>query len=140
MKCSIALCHHLDRKTVREWVKNKTVLIEERFLRSRCRKEHKNRELRPQMESDLFAWICQKRDSGICVNGQMIRREALGLLPNNMKFTASDGWLNHFLKPRRLALRRVTSHGRDLPADVVHTMHNFLSNCQSKFIQPRLAY
>ena len=70
--------------------------MEERFLRPRSRKEQKNRELHPQMESDLFAWICQKRDSGICVNGPMIRREALGLLPNNRTFTASDGWLNRF--------------------------------------------
>ena len=38
---STALCHHLDRKTVREWIKNKTDLMEERFLRSISRKETK---------------------------------------------------------------------------------------------------
>ena len=31
----------------------------------------KNREQHPQMESDLFAWICQKRDSDICVGLKM---------------------------------------------------------------------
>ena len=40
------------------------------------------------MKIDLFAWICQK--SVICVNWPMIRREALGLLPNNRTFSSSD--------------------------------------------------
>ena len=64
--------------------------MEERFLRSRSRKEQKNRELYPQMESDLFAWICQKRDSGICVNGPMIRREALGQINMNQTSICID--------------------------------------------------
>ena len=75
--------------------------MQERFLRSRTQKEQKNRELHPQMEIDLYAWICQQKDSGIFVNRPMIGREALRLLPNNCPFYASDGWLQSFLNKMR---------------------------------------
>ena len=48
----------------------------------------------------MYAWICQKRYSGICVNGPMIHREELRLLPNNCTFHLSDSWLQRFFEKK----------------------------------------
>ena len=62
--------NHLDHKTVREWVRDKTILMQERFLQTRC----KNKKSESSFHK-LLTWISEKRDGGICVNGPMISRD-----------------------------------------------------------------
>jgi hypothetical protein len=78
------------------------------------------------MENELFAWIMERRAAGLCVSTGMIRAEALRILPNGT-FSASNGWLDRFMKRKRLTIRRITTSGRELPRDAPIHINNILA-------------
>ena len=83
------------------------------------------------MENELFAWIMERRAAGLCVStglcvSGMIRAEALRILPNGT-FSASNGWLDRFMKRKRLTIRRITTSGRELPRDAPIHINNILA-------------
>ena len=75
-----------------------------------------------EMEAELYDYIIDQRDQGFCVTGGMIRAEALRILAGS-NFQASNGWLTRFLRSHRLAVRRITTSGRDLPANIGATIN-----------------
>ena len=75
----------------------------------------------PELESQLFNWIVERRVQGVCLQGYHIQDFALSLkreLNLNPSFNASRGWLYRFLKRHNLVLRRVSTTGKDLPKNV----------------------
>ena len=82
-----------------------------------------------EMEAELYDYIIDQRDQGFCVTGGMIRAVALRILAGS-NFQASNGWLTRFLCRHRLAVRRITTSGRDLPANIGATINAFLNECE----------
>jgi len=119
----------LERKQVRDWVRNHQSYQQQSFLHTRYRVARADMCQHPAMENDLFAWIMDKRASGLCVTAGMIRAEALRLLPNG-NFSASNGWLDRFMKRKRLTIRRITTSGRELPRDAPIQINQFLAKCE----------
>ena len=72
------------------------------------------------------------RAAGQCVSGNMVKDRALQMA-NSVEFRASNGWLQNFLMRRRLVRRRVTTSGRDLPADAVALARGFLESAANKY-------
>ena len=64
------------------------------------------------------------RNRGVCVSGPMIRHKSIDFSTDPM-FTASPGWLDRFLNRKSLALGRITTSGRDLPANRGQIIKNF---------------
>ena len=91
---------------VRDWVRNHQSYHQQSLLRTRYRVARPDICQHPAMENDLFAWIMDKRASGLCVTTGMYRAEALRLLPNG-NFSASNGWLDRFMKRKRLTVRKI---------------------------------
>ena len=87
----------------------------------------------PQLEEDLYNWILEKRDSGMCVTGGMNRFEALRLA-NTRTFGASNGWFTCFLRRRKLVVRRITISGLDLSVNCGELVTTFLYECERKFM------
>ena len=87
------------------------------------------------MEHALERFIHDQRALGHVVTGGMIRAEAVRLL-SGTNFSASNGWLNRFLHRKRFSFRRVTTSGRDLPANAAATVKTFLSECGAAYQQP----
>lgn len=94
------------------------------------------------MESELYNWVVEKRKDGCCISGHTIQKEAIKIyesihpliVPPNfiskcelpyVEFKASRGWLYNFIKRKDFILRRVSSHGRDLPSNVISHIKNF---------------
>lgn len=50
-------------------------------------------------------------------------------------FVVSNGWLQRFLKRKRLVRRRVTTSGRALPANAKFEINQFIQDCH-KFRDP----
>jgi hypothetical protein len=61
-------------------------------------------------KNESFAWIMEKRASNLCVTTGMIRAEALRILANG-KFSASNGWLDRFMKRNCVTIHRITTSG-----------------------------
>jgi hypothetical protein len=119
----------LERKQVRDWVRNQQSYHQQSFLHTRYRVARADMCQHPAMENDLSTWIMDKRASGLCVTAGMIRVEAVRLLPNG-NFSASNGWLDRFMKRKRLTIRRITTSGRELPRDAPIQINQFLTECE----------
>lgn len=79
----------------------------------------------PVLEAQLMECINERRASGHCVSGVMLKSQAL-CLATNLEFTASNGWLRNFLLRNRLVRRRATTSGRELPRDSGQKVVSFL--------------
>ena len=118
----------LDRKVVRNWNNNKDKLLSQSNKNSRKRIMRHVVGRWPEFESQLFEWFKELRDQGNCISSRMIQAQAIRTSPS-IDFAASNGWLSNFLRRHRLVRRRITSSGRDLPANAVDNCRNFLREC-----------
>ena len=97
----------VDRKRIREWVKQESQLSE-------FKKEGKSKSKRlkgggrkandEDMEEVLFDWVVDLRRRNLRVSRTMIIRQAKALSTAHESFKASIGWLNGFLKRKILSL------------------------------------
>lgn len=122
----------IDRKTIRHWIRKKAniFMLSRRTIRRRCQRKCSCKW--PLLEEDLYDWIIEMRAAGQCVSGNMVKDRALQMA-NSVEFRASNGWLQNFLMRRRLVRRRVTTSGRDLPADAVALARGFLESAVNKY-------
>jgi hypothetical protein len=82
----------------------------------------------PTMENESFAWIMDKRVLGLFVTTGMIQTEALRIFVNG-NCLSSNGWLDRFMKRKRL-FRRITTSGRELSRDASMQNNTFLRVCE----------
>jgi hypothetical protein len=120
--------YKIDRKLVRGWFAKKDKILSQskKHLRKRVKKQVHGRW--PDFESNLYEWFKSLRDNGQCVSSRMIQAQAIRTSPS-IEFCASNGWLFNFLKRHRLVRRKVTTTGRDLPANATDNCRNFLREC-----------
>ena len=123
----------VDRKTVRTWLRSKNDLLEEAKKKNKFRLSRGDSALYPAVETELYRWILDKRQSGICVNKRMITTKAL-IINDDDKFVASNGWFDNFLERKNLVLRRITTSGRELPRETGKIVTDFLKFCNDRFV------
>ena len=86
-------------------------------------------------EERLNEWFLEQRDqnnvvSTISLQSKMIELvEEMHPLESNI-FKASRGWMQNFMKRRRLAFRRITSSGRELPKNTFEIIKSFLKDVE----------
>lgn len=118
----------LDRKLVRNWIANKAKIMASNNKSSRTRCERKNSAKFPELEQQLYDWVSDERSEGKLVSGKQIQEKARGLNTDS-RFTASCGWLNRFLKRKRLVRRRITTSGRALSLNTAQNIRDFVAQC-----------
>jgi hypothetical protein len=74
-----------------------------------------------QQQQQQSTKLSAKRPSEMLDNAQPIAEDV---------FLASNGWFFNFLKRHNLSLRRTTTSGRDLPANCLQTIAEFLEECE----------
>ena len=124
-----ALKFGIDRKLVREWCKNRSVIFSQqaKATRSRCVFHADGKHV--ELEDTLYTWITEKRAQGMLVNSSSVQLKALEL-STDRQFKASNGWLARFLRRRRLTTRRITTSGRLLPTNTRDTINQFWNECR----------
>lgn len=126
----------IDRRIIREWMKQRSKMKETRGISSRMRLQSRLRPGFPDLEKRVADWIREMRQKGYIIDGNLIKTHALHYA-NEMginNFRCSDGWLNRFLKRNRLSLRRVTTSGRDLPSNSVEIIVGFMDGCSYQIL------
>lgn len=134
---------NVTRKQVREWRKN------EEALRSignskRSRLNGAGRQVMSEdLETHLVDWISTKRTEHLRVSRSMIKTEAdrfMKQLQPNKLFSASNGWLQKFLRRNRFSLRRSTTVGQKQPEDCAAKVVNFLRYTWRKINRSKLPH
>lgn len=131
MKCFFAAAREfkVDPKRIREWCKQKEMLLKLKKKRGNAeRKRLKGggrKVIDDEMESALFSWIALMRGSNLRVSRKLIRAKALEL-SDTESFRASNGWLVKFMRRNGLSLRRKTSVCQSLPADYIPKLVGFV--------------
>ncbi|CAF1117869.1 unnamed protein product [Brachionus calyciflorus] len=131
-KRKVAQKYSIPRKAVREWIQDRENLESSPDQITRRRIAPTVGDY-PELESQLFNWIVERRVQGVCLQGYHIQDFALSLkreLNLNPSFNASRGWLYRFLKRHNLVLRRVSTTGKDLPKNVKDIVSNYICSCQ----------
>ncbi len=116
----------VDRKRIREWVKQESQLSE-------FKKEGKSKSKRlkggandEDMEEVLCDWVVDLRRRNLRVSRTIIIRQAKALSTAHESFKASIGWLNGFLKRKSLSLRRRTTVCQNPPAACIRKLVDFI--------------
>ncbi len=127
----------VDRRLISQWWKNKESIINSKIKRKRFRINAKNDKAAfPEMEKRLLEWFNKAREQGGCISGTEIKRQILKIFESckesNKEFCASNGWLLNFAKRHNLALRRISSTGRDLTTNGVDVVKKFFVSLENK--------
>ena len=117
---------NVQLKQIRDWIKKKEKLL---VTASHIAKLHPEKSAKyPNLENSLYAWICEKRDSGNAVTRKLITKKAISLsknqefLANNpsiIGFKFSNKWLDAFLNRYNLSQRHKTTVAQQLPSDLI---------------------
>ena len=117
-----ATAHHFkrDAKRVREWCSQKEKLTALK-MRSKCLQGAGRKLLDSDLEEGMFEWIIHVslRSHNVSMSRKMIEDKAKTMMADKdplSDFTASKGWLQLFLKRKRLGLR--TTVCQNTPLDV----------------------
>lgn len=125
----------IDRKLVRNWVKDKAKILAQNHKDKRVRCVSPREGKYPELEDNIYEWITKEREDGRLVSGDAIQTKARQLNTYGNGFVVSNGWLQRFLKRKRLVRRRVTTSGRALPANAKFEINQFIQDCH-KFRDP----
>jgi len=82
----------------------------------------------PQLEEELYAWLCDRRSQGLAVSSTEIRLRASYLCRtkySDSNFKASLNWCYRFMKRHSLSIRRRTTIAQKLPEDYEEQLSNF---------------
>jgi hypothetical protein len=86
----------------------------------------------PEFEQELATWIIEQREQHLPVSRSMIAKKALALRINEPTFKASNGWIDKYLIKWGFSLRRSTTVGQQLPADLSLKIINFVKFCSKQ--------
>lgn len=140
---------HIHRQSLKKWIDSKPALMVQHQKHGRKKiKSKKERCECEAMELKLMNWIDTKRNEGVCIDGTSIISRGKQIYdeihpeiepPNFFKvcdkarksFLFSRGWLEKFLERRNYTMRRITSTGRDLPADTLKRINIYYNEVRN---------
>ena len=111
----------VDPRRIREWVhqKEKMLALKKKGKSKRKRIYGAGRKARdPEMEEEVFEWICEMRSRHVRVTRRMICLQAKSV-STNVNFRASIGWLRRFMNRKGLSLRRRMTLCQTVPSDCI---------------------
>ena len=121
----------IDRKLIREWIKNEINLnnIPNKDIRYRaCKSSGLIKDFSDEEEEKIFIWIKEKRDNKYPVSAKSILAFASSL--NNSfsykKLDAQMRWVYRFIKRYGLSIRRISHIGQIIPEDKNLKKMNFI--------------
>lgn len=133
---------NIQPKQVRDWNNNKAKLL---AFAPHVLKLHPGKSAKyPDLEDDLFTWVCERRTNQNPVTRKMITKKAITLSrnqdflannPNITSFKFSNKWLSGFLGRYNLSERRRTTVAQQLPSDLIEKQNVFLSYILYRRIQ-----
>ena len=140
---------NVDEKCVRQWKLQKAKLLDLRKAKKKPKKRLSGGGGKPRMgdlEEHLIAIIDAMREQNLRVTCKAIQRKARELYASrtasevsgpgsSRSFVASRGWLRRFLKRWDLSIRRRTTVGQRLPADIIDKVVRFIINTQKQRIK-----
>ncbi len=133
----------ISRQCLRVWLKKRTEISEEVNKHLRFKTKPSNTKcMCDEMERRLTVWLQAEREKGACIDSVILRSKGeqfyneihqlnppVDFVPTCPKdrneFKFSQGWFCNFLKRNGLALRRISSTGRDLPRDTLLRIASF---------------
>ena len=122
-----------EPKLIRNWRKTKEQLLTESNKVARMIIQKLPSPKHADMQNQLYEWLCERREEGVCINTAMMKIEAKRLVP---EFKASNGWFERFIAKKHLSVRRVTTSGRDLPNNVEAIVDKYLETCHESYSVP----
>lgn len=156
---SLSKIYHIERKVIRQWIKTAQKIKESRYRLKRCRIKRKISPRFPDFENELKNWIREARDNGRVVSGRAIKARAMQLAVQ-MKLSnfncssgklhfnffkikiesliIKSGWLYKFLSRANLSLRRITTNGRELPANTKEVIKQYIDECKTQIKDKRV--
>jgi len=140
---------NVDEKCVRQWKLQKVKLLDLRKAKKRPKKRLPGGGGKPRMgdlEEHLIAIIDAMRERNLRVTCKAIQLKARELyasctaseasVPGSSRsFVASRGWLRRFLKRWDLSVRRKTTVGQRLPADIIDKVVRFIIGTRKRRIK-----
>ena len=116
----------IDRKRVREWVKQKTEIEK---MKTSSRKNKSGRKAAfPLAENELHSDFLKLRQEGQAVKSWWFKSRAKQLVKQhypNKTFSCSDRWLRLFFKRKRISLRRKTHTSQRIPEEATPLVLQF---------------
>jgi transposase-like protein len=131
----IARKYKINRKTVRDWMRNKRAILASTFKRTSSYLKKPTSGNYPALESQLYRYFTISRDRGACLNSTDLKAEAKRLAAkSNVEFKCSNGWFENFLKRKDLVIRRVSSSGRVLPQNNINNIKEFIKTANNECV------
>ena len=84
----------------------------------------------PEMEEELFEWICELCSCHLRVSRRMICHQAKAV-SMDADFKASIGWLRRFMNQKGLSLRRRTTVCQTTPSDCIPKLVKYIIHIRS---------
>ena len=132
-------------KRIREWRGNKDQLEKLRQCSNGAKRFRLDgageKPLTPEMEDVLLEWIHSRRLKGLRVSKKLIMRKALHLSKEQQNmddFTASNGWIQKFMRRHGLSLRRKTTVAQKDPEQLVDKLVAYV--LQARILSTRFGY
>ena len=144
--------HSIHRRLIQRWARQSKSL--EEIAESRDVSVKKRRRLKrkssgglsakfPELEKELLAWVVERREEPVTVDGEAIKHKARQLYESlygknaeeTSPFKASNRWLGRFSKRHRLTSRCVTSQEKKIPENAKDLAEKFLDDCKEAFTE-----
>ena len=123
----------VDPRRIREWVhqKGKMLALKKKGKSKQKRKYGAGCKARdPEMEEEVFEWICEMRSRYPRVTQRMICLQAKSV-SMNVNFRASIGWLRRFMNRKGFSLRRRTTLCQTVPSDCIPKLVRYIIHLRS---------
>ena len=112
----------VDRKQIREWRSNKSLLEEQLKTSGTKRKTIPGGGRKPldeALEEDLLEWVHNRRSTGLRVSRKIMHDEKCDRSGAVSDFNASRGWLEKFMSRNGLSLRQKTTQAQQDPTKLI---------------------
>ena len=122
----------IDRKTIREWVKNSSAFSDIRNNKIRYRLGKTTgiiKNFTDTEEEDIIKWLTERRNRNLPVSTKSLIGYASSINTKfaNKSISAKIKWAYRFIKRNGFAIRRISHIGQKIPEDKNEKIKKFIS-------------
>ena len=119
----------------REQIMNQTNVLSRRNIQNPYQKT-KNC-LYVDCEEKLYEWFLKQRELNYVISTLSLQTKMFELVKemhplDSIIFKAQRGWMQNFMKRRKLAFRTITTSGREMPKNCVEIIKTFLKDVEER--------